>query len=302
MHASGAPRSAPLPLPSSSSSRNSGKKRTASPSTTSLDLHNLADSWSISLSRTLSRPSPLSSTSSTILGDESTNGNEAPGSAAGGWQWESSWAGVDEAQHQMDKKVDGWACTANVGHDFALDETDGCDPVPPYQSRSNSLELDFGDLPPPTFFSASSAYPSPCSPASGCIGIGSYFPLQRSFLTLPPSPRLVPLALDSPCPSPAFLPAPRVQASTTHPLHRAKRLSMTPLRSPSALPAVEVVEEPVVPKMKQRKGSLVDLPLVPVDAMPLTPPTTPIACDASLPKLQEEKKKDKGSRALAPLR
>lgn len=159
-------------------------------------------------------------------------------------------------------------------------------PVTLNHPRSNSLQLDLGDLPKPDFLFTSQferAYPSPVSPCTTLFSssTSSYFDIDRRrhgrcassasgvgdemSLALPPSPALVPISLEparEPCPSP---PAPHVEPSVSHPLHRAKRLSMTPLATLSSLPTTDA--EP--PRL--RKNSIVDLP--PPASPPLTPAT-----------------------------
>lgn len=189
--------------------------------------------------------------------------------------------------------------------------------------RQNSLELSLGDLPKPAPFLRAAAnahpYPSPVSPSSrlafvdkapscyfdpahtaaadsstGAAAAGSSTgaasTISRDDVALPPSPALVPLAFGHPESSWATLSAPRVEPSLTHPLHRAKRLSMTPLSSTKALPPVEdddaptadmadmIIDEP--PKL--RKSSIVDLPLPQGNGLPFTPPLTPPTVSAAL--------------------
>ena len=182
--------------------------------------------------------------------------------------------------------------------------------------RQNSLELSLGDLPKPAPFLRAAAdahpYPSPVSPSSRLFFVDKapscYFDpahtaaaaastpgpastISRDDVALPPSPALVPLAFGQPEPSSATLSAPRVEPSSTHPLHRAKRLSMTPLSSTKALPPVDeaptadladmVIDEP--PKL--RKSSIVDLPLPQAaggNGLPFTPPLTPPTVSAAL--------------------
>ncbi|KAK4335734.1 hypothetical protein RTBOTA2_004502, partial [Rhodotorula toruloides] len=158
-------------------------------------------------------------------------------------------------------------------------------PLPLNHPRSNSLELDLGDLPKPNFLFPSQAYPSPVSPCTTLFSssTASYFDLDQRpgprararcasaasgegddmSLELPPSPALVPISL-APVrdPSPSR-PAPHVEPSVSHPLHRAKRLSMTPLPTLSSLPSVDAPP-------KSRKNSIVDLP-----PAPASPPLTP---------------------------
>ncbi|GAA5913285.1 hypothetical protein JCM6882_000053 [Rhodosporidiobolus microsporus] len=168
--------------------------------------------------------------------------------------------------------------------------------------RFNSLGLSLaGDLPSPSFSPPDLAYPSPCTPStSTCGGGGAYFPLptlasasRSGSPSLPPSPALIPISLSSPsAQEPAFSPAaaaPRAQPSTTHPLHRAKRLSMTPLSQSSSLP---LYSPPPLARLQLRKGSIVDLPPVSAllggEGMPLTPPLTPLGEAEDLPQLKEE--------------
>ncbi|BGP41303.1 hypothetical protein JCM10449v2_005280 [Rhodotorula kratochvilovae] len=168
------------------------------------------------------------------------------------------------------------------------------------RQRHNSLELDLGDLSKEASFLLAvqdQPYPSPVSPATTLFSsaTSSYFDLIpvgdpasssassvcRDDLALPPSPALVPISLSRPAsPPPDSSPPPRVEVAITHPLHRAKRLGMTPLSSTKALPVVESqtpVAECEAPKL--RKNSIVDLPLPQArggtGGLPLSPPLTP---------------------------
>ncbi|GAA5941685.1 hypothetical protein JCM3775_003633 [Rhodotorula graminis] len=182
-----------------------------------------------------------------------------------------------------------------------------------HRMRENSLELSLGDLPKPAPFLRAAAnarpYPSPVSPSSrlcfvdkapscyfdpahllAAAAAGPASKISRDEFALPASPALVPLDLGHAEPSWSTLSAPRVEPSTTHPLHHAKRLSMTPLSSTKALPPVDAptadladmaIDEP--PKV--RKSSIVDLPLPQAaggNGLPFSPPLTPPTVSAPL--------------------
>ncbi|BGP25725.1 hypothetical protein Rt10032_c06g2861 [Rhodotorula toruloides] len=193
-----------------------------------------------------------------------------------------------DGDDEMHREKHTWIEHAPFDH-FELDSATGSQVDEPAllllnHPRSNSLELDLGDLPKPNFLFPSQAYPSPVSPCTTLFSssTSSYFDLDQRrgprarcasdasgegdemSLALPPSPALVPISLVVPAPtrdaSPSR-PAPHVEPSVSHPLHRAKRLSMTPLPTLSSLPSADAP-----PKL--RKSSIVDLP-------PASPPLTP---------------------------
>ncbi|GAA6036716.1 hypothetical protein JCM8097_003444 [Rhodosporidiobolus ruineniae] len=202
-----------------------------------------------------------------------------------------------------DKEQQHWI--EHVDDGFRLDEPESMEPapLPLNHPRSNSLGLVLEDLPPASLFflgvdaCSPAAYPSPYTPlARPSAHSSSYFPPVPSSApedpALPPSPALVPLALSRP-PSPPrpSSPPPRVEPSVAHPLHRAKRLSMTPLSS-SSLPLPPT--PPPAAKLALRKGSLVPLPspsTLPTPApqwatMPPTPPLTPVEMAVELEALK----------------
>ncbi|BGO92601.1 hypothetical protein NBRC10512_004301 [Rhodotorula toruloides] len=190
----------------------------------------------------------------------------------------------------LTEKHPAWLEHAPFDH-FELDSSSSSSqidepaPLPLNHPRSNSLELDLGDLPKPNFLFPSQAYPSPVSPCTTLFSssTASYFELDQRrprarsrcasaasgegddmSLELPPSPALVPIFLvAAPRDTSPSRPAPHVEPSVSHPLHRAKRLSMTPLPTLSSLPSTDAP-----PKL--RKNSIVDLPPAPVSP-PLTP-------------------------------
>ncbi|GAA5844856.1 hypothetical protein JCM11251_007348 [Rhodosporidiobolus azoricus] len=223
----------------------------------------------------------------------------------GGWRSPSDAYTVDDdddesdAEDTMDKKEEHWFEQVDDG--FLLDGPPSHDvsiSSPRGRPRLNSLGLSLSDLPPPSFSPPALSYPSPCTPSASTCGGSSYFPLNYSLssaaskeASLPPSPALIPIrvALSSPpAPEePASSPAPRVEPSLSHPLHRAKRLSMTPLSTHGTLP---LSSPPACPpaKMQLRKGSIVELPELTAlgggqGETPLTPPLTPLGEAADLP-------------------
>ncbi|GAA5849130.1 hypothetical protein JCM8547_006457 [Rhodosporidiobolus lusitaniae] len=283
------PSSSPLPPPLSSStgattplagSSSRCKKRslasTSSPA--------WADCWAAGFTR---QPSTLSAPSgSTPASDRRAASHEF--SAA----WPASNDGLDSHDDKDMQHVDDG---------FELDGR-----AAPHPARKNSLGLALGEVPIPSFSLGELAYPSPCTPSSSFCGSSSYFPpvslSSTSTLsaspepTLPPSPALIPLSL-APAPFAAFSPHPPPAPSPrpappSHPLHRQTRLSMTPLSAASlALHAA-----PPNPRMKQRKGSIVDLPSPPdfvTAKLPPTPPLTPVGRVLELEEVAK-KKEEKG--------
>ncbi|GJN90144.1 hypothetical protein Rhopal_003143-T1 [Rhodotorula paludigena] len=208
------------------------------------------------------------------------------------------------------ERFEAWLERSSALETFALDgdaagrqETVDEDAVKLCHPRSNSLELDLGDLPEASFLTVETqSLPSPVSPATTLFSSASssYFDLtwgtpsleaSRSSIAssssedpmLPPSPALVPLSLDPVDSLSAAPSAPRVEASAAHPLHRGKRLSMTPMSATKALP----LASPAYGPPPVRKSSIVDLPLPPAeqrtDVTPLSPPLTPALGFAELP-------------------
>ncbi|BGP33277.1 hypothetical protein JCM10296v2_005071 [Rhodotorula toruloides] len=198
---------------------------------------------------------------------------------------------ADDDVDMLTEKYHAWLEHAPFDHSELDSSSSSCSqideptPLPLNHPRSNSLELDLGDLPKPNFLFPSQAYPSPVSPCTALFSssTASYFDLDQRrprtrarcasaasgegddmSLELPPSPALVPISLVAPAqdPSPSR-PAPHVEPSISHPLHRAKRLSMTPLPTLSSLPSTDA--PPTL-----RKNSIVDLP-----PAPASPPLTP---------------------------
>ena len=111
---------------------------------------------------------------------------------------------------------------------------------------------------------------------------------RKTERALPPSPDLVPLSLPPIQDAlPELPPAPAVAPSASHPLHRAHRLSMTPVGTappPSLLEMSSSPESTQPPRI--RKNSIVDLPPVSVSLgaaetglhpLPPTPPRSPTA-------------------------
>ncbi|GAA5960640.1 hypothetical protein JCM8115_001778 [Rhodotorula mucilaginosa] len=109
---------------------------------------------------------------------------------------------------------------------------------------------------------------------------------RKAERALPPSPELVPLSLPPiPATLPELPPAPAVAPAPSHPLHRAHRLSMTPVgATPSHLELSSVPESTQPP-------SIVDLPPVSLSGaaetglhpQPPTPPRSPRAHLRMLP-------------------
>ncbi|GAA5897394.1 hypothetical protein JCM5296_004151 [Sporobolomyces johnsonii] len=150
----------------------------------------------------------------------------------------------------------------------------------PRAKRIDSLGLELGDMSTlsssPPSFSLDEVYPSPVSPPLVPISFKRHSyslppPSPVDEKSLPPSPPLIPLSL-APAPSPPSPPPPRrrAQASPAHPLATNRRLSMTPL-SPSSSSATLASPPPASKPCDRRRGSIVPLP-----ALPPTPPITPI--------------------------
>lgn len=112
---------------------------------------------------------------------------------------------------------------------------------------------------------------------------------------LPPSPELVPFSLP---PVPAvpldeLPPAPPALVAASHPLHRAHRLSMTPVGAGASQLDVPTSPESTSPQPPRiRKSSIVDLPLVDplsgaaetgLQPLPPTPPRSPTALLRMMP-------------------
>ncbi|GAA6049366.1 hypothetical protein JCM3770_007310 [Rhodotorula araucariae] len=307
LHSPPSPRILPLsPTPTSRS------RPQAAPVACALDLHAWADTWALAAPRTVSRPFELHADPS----------SRSPAYGAAGSPGAFVRAHGDAARpqtplkHSATRSKGPWVGTASLDG-FKLDGTSATqglclgpheDAQLSHRMRNNSLELDLGDLPKAAPFLLAlqdQPYPSPVSPATTLFtsGSSSYFDFVpsaetlpslapsgcRDHLALPPSPALVPISLSRPAsPARESSPPPRVEVAITHPLHRAKRLGMTPLASTAALPtseprtAVAGTEPP-----KVRKSSVVDLPQ-PQPAsgfggLPLSPPLTPALGFAELP-------------------
>ncbi|GAA5839637.1 hypothetical protein JCM9279_006004 [Rhodotorula babjevae] len=292
-----------VPTPRASSSSLHGRRPQPPPFVPlpALDLHAWADGWFLSTAATSRTAALDDAVSPTSLAPQ-------PAAAAGrGF----GAAGTRPGPTKPAGALEGFALDGDRAPAFSSRRAGGRDEV--YQRlRQNSLELSLGDLPKPAPFLRAAAhthpYPSPVSPSSRLCFVDQapscYFDpahtvsapglastISRDDVALPPSPALVPLAFGHPEQSWATLSAPRVEPSTTHPLHRAKRLSMTPLSSTKALPPVDdaptadladmAIDEP--PKL--RKSSIVDLPLPQAaggNGLPFTPPLTPPTVSAAL--------------------
>ncbi|GAA6019584.1 hypothetical protein JCM10207_006934 [Rhodosporidiobolus poonsookiae] len=256
-------------------------------------------------------PSPRSCTVSSTLPASSKSSSPSIVSShlSSSIPWRTPFAHVQLVSKDFDDEPrEQWIETAQLDDSFALDGPlvqDTTFKARHNHPRCNSLELDFGDLPPPSFLSSHLPSPALSTPSSFSYTSSSssghsYFPSASTTPSteLPPSPALVPLTLSpiSAPPSPAPVP-PAAKPSTMHPLHRAKRLSMTPLSCTRALPS------PPPAKLALRRGSVVDLPspaLGPVDTgVPPTPPLTPELCARVVEKLDLDTPKGPPSSALA---